>query len=128
MQPYVNPNLFLNPMYGNYMQNQMPQTQMQPVGISGRYVNDFNEINASDISMSSPSIFPKNDRSEIQIREWNPNGQIVTTTFKPVVEQIKETAPVPTIDTETILDKLEELNDKIEKLSKPTPRVKKETE
>ena len=106
----------------------MPQPQIQPVGISGRYVNDFNEINASDNSMSSPSIFPKNDRSEIQIREWNPNGQIVTTTFKPVVEQIKETAPVPTIDTETILDKLEELNDKIEKLSKPAPRVKKETE
>ena len=128
MQPFVNPNLFLNPIYGNYMQNQMPQPQIQPVGISGRYVNDFGEINASDISMSSPSIFPKNDRSEIQMREWNSNGQITTTTYKPVMEQVKETAPIPSIDTETILDKLEELNDKIEKLTKPAPRVKKEVE
>ena len=84
MQPYVNPNLFLSPIYGNYMQNPMPQAQ--PVGISGKYVNDFGEINASDIPMSGPAVFAKNDRSEIQIREWNPNGQIVTTSYKAVVE------------------------------------------
>lgn len=128
MQPYINPNLFLNPMYGNYLQNPIPQNQMQQVGISGKYVNDFNEINASDIPMSSPAIFPKNDRSEIQLKEWNSNGQIVTTSYKAIVEQPKEAPPTVIVDTETILDKLNELNEKIEKLTKPVQRVKKENE
>lgn len=127
-QPYVNPNLFSNPIYGNYMQNFMPQAPMQPVGISGKFVNDFGEINASDIPMNSPSIFAKNDRSEIQLREWNSNGQIVTTTYKAILDQPKEVVPDASKDIETILCKLEELDEKIEKLSKPTQRVKKETE
>lgn len=54
MQPYINPNYFSNPIYGNYFQNTMPQAQVLPMGISGKFVNDFNEINASDISMNSP--------------------------------------------------------------------------
>lgn len=128
MQPYINPNLFLSPMYGNYMQNQMSQPPIQPVGISGKYVNDFNEIAASDIPMNGPAIFAKNDRSEIQIREWNPNGQIVTSAYRLVVEQPKEVIPNSSTDLETILSKLSELDEKIEKLNKPIQRVKKETE
>ena len=88
MQPFINPYLFSNPIYGNYGQ-QMSQnvvTQpMQTVGISGRYVNDFSEINASDIPMNSPAIFAKADKSEIQLREWNANGQITTKVYKTVV-------------------------------------------
>lgn len=128
MQPYVNPNLFSSPMFGNYM-NYMAQAPTQPVvGISGKYVNDFAEINASDIPMSSPSIFVKNDRSEIQLREWNSNGQIVTASYKAIPEQPKEIVPTTSNEMETILEKLEELDEKIEKLSKPTPRAKKEIE
>lgn len=69
MQPYVNPYLFSNPIYGNYgaqqFQQPVQQPMQQPIGISGKYVNDFNEISASDIPMNSPAIFAKNDRSEI---------------------------------------------------------------
>lgn len=135
MQPYVNPNLFLSPMYGNYMQNQMPQVQAQPIGISGKYVNNFDEITASDIPMNSPAIFAKNDRSEIQLREWNPNGQITTTLYKAVVEKPQEviTPPQPAFNPSEFLDpifeRLSELEDKIDKLPKSTTsRLKKEGE
>ena len=135
MQPFINPNLFLSPTYGNYIQNPMPQTQMQPVGISGKYVNDFNEITASDIPMNSPAIFAKNDRSEIQLREWNPNGQITTTLYKAVIGKPQETiTPIqPTFNPSEVLDpifeKLAELEEKIDKLPKTTPsRAKKEGE
>lgn len=116
------------------MQNQMQQMQMQPIGISGKYVNDFNEITASDIPMNSPAIFAKNDRSEIQIREWNPNGQITTTLFKAVIEpQEKEIIPQPAFNPnevlEPIIEKLAELEDKIDKIPKSTvSRTKKDGE
>lgn len=135
MQPYINPNLFLSPMYGNYLQNSMPQVPAQPIGISGKYVNDFNEITASDIPMNTPAIFAKNDRSEIQIREWNPNGQITTTLYKAVVdkplEQPLPAQPVfnPNEVLEPIFERLSELEEKIDKLPRPaTNRVKKEGE
>lgn len=89
MQPYINPYLFSNPYLsgsGNNMQTQAmnyPQAQnsyqQQMLGIAGRYVNDFNEITANDVPMNgSPAIFAKNDRSEIQMREWSPNGRRAT--------------------------------------------------
>lgn len=133
MQPYVNPYLFSNPICGNYGQQQYQQPVqqiMQPIGISGRYVNDFGEISANDIPMSGPAIFAKNDRSEIQIREWNPNGQIVTTSYKAIVEEAP--APEPVFNTDNLLDpifaKLGELEEKIDKLKPTVSRTKKDGE
>lgn len=129
MQPYTNPYLFSNPMFGNYGNQQPMQQPMQQIGISGRYVNDFAEITASDIPMNGPAIFAKNDRSEIQIREWNPNGQIVATTYRAVAEQQKQE---PVLNTNDFLDpifvRLEELGEKIDKIGKPSNRAKKEGE
>jgi len=119
MNPYITQNPFLNPIYGNYMQQQ----PIQQIGISGKYVNDFNEITASDIPMNSPAIFAKNDRSEVQIREWNANGQITTTCYK------RETAPEPKEDTmQPIIDRLISLEEKIDKMQKPMIPRKKEGE
>lgn len=139
MQPFINPYLFSNPIYGNYGQQiqqpvQQPVQQIQPVGIAGKYVNDFSEIVASDIPMNSPAIFAKSDRSEIQLREWNANGQITTTTYKAVVEAPEPApAPQPMFNTNELLDpifaRLSELEEKIDKLPRPqTPRAKKEGE
>lgn len=129
MQPYTNPYLFSNPMFGNYGNQQPMQQPMQQIGISGRYVNDFAEITASDIPMNGPAIFAKNDRTEIQIREWNPNGQIVTTSYRAVVEPKQEQ---PTLNTNDFLEplfvRLEELEEKIDKIGKPSTRAKKEGE
>lgn len=127
MNPYLMQNPFLNPIYGNYGQPVIPQQNVQQpiqtIGISGKYVNDFNEINASDIPMSSPAIFAKNDRSEIQIREWNANGQIDTTRYKPYIEPVQQVVKQePIFDykaelLEPIFDKLAELEQQVSKIN-----------
>lgn len=120
MYPNINP--FQNQMFQNYMQG--PQMAYQPAGISGKYVNDFNEITANDVPMNgSPSIFLKSDRSEIQIREWSPNGQIVPRLYRAV--EIVEQAPQEQKDdySNLIIERLTALEEKIDKLSK-TPAKK----
>lgn len=125
MQPYINPYLFSNPIYSNYVQQPMQQPQ-QPVGIPGKYVNSFDEIMASDIPMSGPAIFAKNDRSEIQIREWQPDGQIGHKTYRVVPEEIQrvEVPQVQPFNASDVLDpifeKLTELEGKLDKLTRPT--------
>lgn len=136
MQPFINPYLFSNPIYGNYGQQQFqqPMQQQMSIGISGKYVNDFGEITASDIPMNSPAIFAKNDRSEIQLREWNSNGQIVTTSYKAVNEEPPVAEPVqlfnPNDVLEPIFTRLNELEEKIDKLPKVSTvsRTKKDGE
>lgn len=139
MQPYINPYLFSNPIYGNYGQQQQVQQPMvqqtQPIGIAGKYVNDFNEITASDIPMNSPAIFAKADRSEIQLREWNANGQITTKVYKTVEETPQEIVAQPqnNFDASEVLnpifERFNELEEKIDKLPKQAAtRVKKDGE
>lgn len=140
MQPYVNPLYFQNPFFTNFGNNTsqtIPNSYSQPVGISGKYVNDFAEVTASDVPMGSqPSVFIKNDRSEMQIREWSPNGQIVTTLFKPClnnqeINQANQEVNQAPFDAKSevldpILDKLAELEQQVAKLSntvaKPTTK------
>lgn len=106
MQPYVNPNYlnqyqpnnYLNP-YSNYgLQNNNPylsnqyqpqaQVPVQAQSIIGRVVNSFDDIVANDVPMDGRSaVFPKNDLSEIQIRQWSADGKIQVTTYKPILEQ-----------------------------------------
>ncbi len=92
------------PMYGNQFQNfqppyqqnmaqpqmQAPQQQFQqmPVGLNGRIVDDFSTLNANDVPMDgNGAVFIKRDASEIQWRNWAANGTIVTTSYKPILEQ-----------------------------------------
>lgn len=137
MQPYINPYLFSNTIYGNYGQQQQMQQPMIPqaqqIGIAGKYVNDFNEINASDIPMNSPAIFAKNDRTEIQMREWNSNGQIVTRLYKEMDVEAPEPEKAAVFNTEAVLNpiiaRLDELEEKIDKIPKVSAaRVKKDGE
>lgn len=61
------------PMQPTFVQNQ----NVQPSTLSGRVVNDFNEITINDVPMSGQyAYFPKSDLSEIQVRRWTPNGTI----------------------------------------------------
>lgn len=93
-----NPNQYqyqygVYPQYGQQVQVQ-PQSQFQSfqnVGsISGRTVNDFNEITANDVPMNGePATFIKRDLSEIQVRMWNSNGQITMTSYKPYIDEKK---------------------------------------
>lgn len=143
MQPFVNPYLFQNPYYSNYGNNtlQNPQNSFntsQTMGINGKYVNDFNEVMASDVPMGGqPSVFIKNDRNEIQLREWNPTGQIVTTLYKPYIEpkkeEIENVAPFiqqPLFDAKSevldpIFERISSLEEKLDKLNKPSTSATK---
>ncbi len=58
MQPMVNPNYFNQyPNYAaqNYYSNPPMQNPAPYVGISGRYVNTFEEITANDVPMDGKS-------------------------------------------------------------------------
>ena len=137
MQPFVNPYLFnqfqgMNPgIYPN--NNNLMQQQAQ--GMAGRYVNDFSEITANDVPMGGqPAVFIKNDRGEIQLREWSPNGQIITTLYKPQIEpkqsevsNVSNIPQQPLFDAKTeilepIFNKLADLEQQVAKLSKSTTR------
>lgn len=131
MNPY-NPYGMQQPInpYAGFMPQQPMQQPQQPIGIAGKFVNDFNEIIASDIPANTPAIFAKNDRSEIQIREWGPTGPIVTS-YKAVIDE--PIVAKPAFDPRELLDpifvRLSELEDKIDKLPKTTaPRTKKDGE
>lgn len=85
---YANNNYSNNnyPYYQQYQQNYIPQAQVQPIqnGIYGRLVDSFDMITANDVPMSGePATFIKRDLSEVQVRMWNSNGQIVTNVYKP---------------------------------------------
>lgn len=140
MQPFINPYLFANQYPGmqnnpgmNFQSNYQQQAQ---VGMAGRYVNDFSEITANDVPMGGqPAIFVKNDRNEIQLREWSPNGQIISTLYKPYIEpqQTVEVSPAPSFDVraevlEPILERLADIEQQLSKLNKPTQTKKAVTE
>lgn len=148
MQPYINPNYYaMNPYLSqNYMQNmqnmQMNQTQNPNQStIVGRSVGDFGEINANDVPMDGRmAVFLKNDRSEIQIREWNPNGQIVSTSYLPQIEEKDTKTSISPQDSqkskfdaktevlEPLFERLSRLEEKLDKMSKNSRTTKKDGE
>lgn len=137
MQPYVNPYYYQQQynqqpnynQFGNYQ-----QSFQQVPGITGKIVNDFSEITANDVPMDgSQAIFLKKDGSEMQVRAWSPNGQINSTSYKPILDTLEPKTDNVTLDAEKlkigILDELTGILDdrflKLEKLIKPA-RGKKE--
>lgn len=153
MQPFVNPNYF-NP-YQNYMnynnpysvQNNLGQSYQQQVqSIAGRSVNSFEEIVANDVPMDGRSaLFPKNDLSEIQVRQWSADGKIQVTTYKPFLDQNESQANNVSINsenvkidlsdasTEVFMKRFDDITNRLDMmeqfLNKPAPsRRKKESE
>lgn len=155
MQPFTNPNYFQQTVpvsynaggYNPYMRNQIvsPQQDMvrtpvvQPtMGITGRYVQDANQVTANEVPMDGNfAFFPKEDLSEIYAKCWSADGQIKTIAFKPPeIMDANNTTPngeKSKIDalgdaTEGILGKLDVMSDQInaieQKLSAKTTRSK----
>lgn len=102
--------------------NQMPN-QYQPMGISGRIVDDFNSITANDVPMDNfGAIFVKSDGTELQRKVWDKNGRIVTTHFKAVTSgfdgkanNLSET--INNFDVGAFNEVIGGLNGKIDRLS-----------
>ena len=92
--PYVtnngNANTNNNIGYQN-MYNQptqiIPQYQQMQLSLQGKVVNNFDEVTANDVPMNgSVAYFPKSDLSEIECRQWNANGTISRTVYKPILD------------------------------------------
>lgn len=116
---YNNPYLASYRQYGTYPQmgNYQPQqmTQQAPT-LSGRMVNNVNEISANDVPMNAPvSVFPKNDLSEIYAKSWNANGTISTVVYKPCAEPQASNEGNPTAAfTEEVIQRLEKIESAIQ--------------
>ena len=154
MQPYPNPNYFMQqfqPNYNPYLQRmenlqQFQQTIQPPVqtqpGIFARIVNDFNTLTANDVPMSGGAFFVKSDGTEIEQREWAANGQIVTKRFKAISDDLGTNPNILSSNEEkgqntpleAFLGALEEkvtmLNDKMDEIlkQKPISKTKKEVQ
>lgn len=129
MQPFVNPAYF---QYQPY-QPQMPQMPTMPsqsiqnpiTGINGKWVDNFDLLTANDVPMQGISVFPKNDLSEIVCKKWNANGIIETVSYLPqkAVEEdsaIKSSDEMIKSQFEEIRGSIEAINEKIDKLIKPS--------
>lgn len=137
MQPYPNPNYFNQSPYQNgygqigmvnpyadranqfqqFPQPQIPQPQVnqQPMGLNCIIVDDFNAIVANDVPMDGRgAVFMKRDGSEIQWRNWSANGTIVTTPYKPFLEQnLQEGTNIPQMDFDALNEDMRALREEI---------------
>lgn len=121
-QPMMN-NPYLDRLQQNFQQT-MP-TVTQPIAPTIKVVNDFNEITASDVPMTSPfSLFVKNDMTEIKLGKWNANGTIGYLSFKGVEDE-KTNNDTPMAEnlkyepSDAFLEVLNDRFDKLEKLMQP---------
>lgn len=145
MNPYQTPqmNSFI-PQYGTYQQynalQNVPRYQLQPEiqqGICGKIVQSVDSIMANDVPMNgSVAFFPKSDLSEIYAKQWGADGKISTMVFKPVnsdtvnnctddAEKLKiglsDEARITIKEyVDTLIFKIEELENKIDKSSTKT--------
>lgn len=146
MQPYVNPYYLQQnqqgyPQYYNplaqvqnraidYQQN-MPNTYQQNQivqGINGKIITEISQITANDVPMDgSVAFFPKQDLSEVYAKSWNADGTIRTVTYKPVLDNEPKNVPTDTEKlkcdlsdeaTQGIMDKFEEISDRLGQLEK----------
>ena len=87
-------------------------------------VQSIDNITADSVPMDgSIAVFPKQDLSEIYVKNWNADGTIRTLTFKPVVQdENKETVET---DISAILDeKFSELTNKLNRLENSINKLK----
>ena len=146
MQPYVNPYYLQQnqqgyPQYYNPLaqvqnraidyQRNMPNTYQQNQivqGINGKIIAEMSQITANDVPMDgSVAFFPKQDLSEVYAKSWNADGTIRTVTYKPVLDNEPKNVPTDTEKlkcdlsdeaTQGIMDKFEEISDRLGQLEK----------
>ena len=101
----------------------------------GKIVDSIDVVKATDIPMDGNAYyFPKADGTEVYCKQWLQNGTTRILTFKPVLEDNpnnlsseEEKLKFDTFNAilEGIQEDVKTLNEKVDKLSKPT-RAKKE--
>lgn len=109
--PQNNQMQYMQPQQA-YMQQPQIQPQAQPQTwqqLSGKLVNNVEEITANDVPMNAPAYFPKCDGSGIYVKQWTANGTISTVLYQPANMQ-EEPKQDP------IMDKLANIEKAIEEL------------
>ena len=91
-----------------------PQTQ-QPQSLNGKIVDSEDVVKATEVPIGGYGIFPKADLSEIYIKSWNNNGTTSIITFKPIIQEVKESQTVED-NSLKIIERLNALDAKIDSL------------
>lgn len=154
-QPYFPFNQSYQPVQQNAYGNRMEQLQQfqqtfQPTmaqqqvtmanqfSTIGKIVESIDIVKATDIPMDGNMYyFPKADGTEIYTKQWMPNGKTRILSFKPILDE--ETVNSQTEDLksfygankeilDSILDNLNTLNEKIDKISKSNTATKSKKE
>ena len=133
MQRMENLQQFQQTIQQPIMQTQLTNTSQQFTHL-GKIVESIDIVKATDIPMDGNMYyFPKADGSEVYGKAWLPNGQTRILTFKPIIEDdtnkvLSEAEKSKIDDIEVFLkgiqDDIKTINEKIDKISKPT-RAKK---
>lgn len=140
MQPYPNPNYFMQyqqPQYQQpnpYMQRMeqlqqfqqtlQPQVQNQQMPALGKIVESIDIVKATDIPMDGNMYyFPKADGTEIYGKAWMQDGRTRILTFKPVLEDNTNNLPMEGKNvqislsdeaTEVFMKQFEELKERLD--------------
>lgn len=114
-------NYYPNNFYQNYPYNNniyQPQNQQNSLGtLQGKVVDSIDMVKVNEVPFGGFGIFPKGDLSEIYVKSWNNNGTTQINTYKAVPkEEIKEEPS----SNETLLEKINMLNEKIDLLMNST--------
>lgn len=124
--PYMNNPYVTNPV--NYMQggygNNMYQSAANNInGLPGRMVETFDSITANEVSMNGqPSIFIKNDLSEVMIKAWANDGTIKSAQYVPKTLEADNAIPgqeKSLVDlSQEFVDRFEILNERLDNIEK----------
>lgn len=76
--------------YYPYYQNNAAANMVMP-SLNGKVVDSVDVARGMEVPLGGYGIFPKADLSEIYIKAWNNNGTTSVTTFRPIIEEQKET-------------------------------------
>ena len=130
-----------NPYADRLAQLQAQQQQLQAsqnMATLGKVVESMDVLKTLEVPMDGQQYyFPKADGTEIYVKQWLPNGTTRILTFKPVLDNgvdentlEEEKLNVEQFNkvVEGILNEIQTINSKIDKISKPstTTRGKKE--
>ena len=136
-QPQTNPYMQRMEQLQQYQQALQQQPQMQTVQYQplGKVVDGIDTVKATDIPMDgNVYYFPTADGSAVFGKQWTMDGKTRILTFKPILESEpnnlsseEEKLKFDTFNAilEGIQEDVKTLNEKVDKLSKPT-RAKKE--
>lgn len=108
----------MNPSY-QYQQPQQAymssQQNTQPSLIKGKIVESIDILKVTEVPIGESLTCPKADFSEVYVKSWNPNGTTKIVTYRPVDENAE--APKEEVKMQDILDRIAELDSKMDKFT-----------